>query len=55
MSEFNFDFDTCNEAEVESKGGHGAVSAGEIKRNMVTCVGPSLEEERAGEEAVWKE
>ena len=55
VSELNFDFDTCNEAEAESKGGIEAESPGEIERNMVTSVGPSLEEEKVGEEAVWKE
>ena len=51
-SEFNFDFDICNEAEAESKGGHRAGSAEEFERNMLTCVGPSLE---VGEEPVLKE
>jgi hypothetical protein len=52
VSEFNFDFDICNEAEAESKGGHRDGSAGEFEQNMLTCVGPSLE---VGEEAAWKE
>ena len=51
-SKFDFDFDICNEAEAESKGRHGAGSAGEIERNVVTCVGPSLEEDKVGEAAV---
>jgi hypothetical protein len=51
VSEFNFDFDICNEAEAESKGGHRAGSAEEFEWNIMTCVGPGLE---VGE-AVWKE
>ena len=44
VSEFNFDFDICNEAGVESKGGHrpGAGDAEEFEQNMLTCAGPSL-------------
>lgn len=52
VSEFNFDFDICNEAEAESKGGHRAGTAEEFERYVSTCVEPSLE---VGEEAVWKE
>lgn len=52
MSEFEFEFDICNEAEAESKGGHRAGAVGEFERNMLTCVGPSLE---VGEEAIRKE
>ena len=48
MSEFNIDFDICNEAE--SKGGNRAGSAEEFKRNRLTCVGPGLEVD----EAAWK-
>ena len=43
VSEFNFDFDICNEADAESKGGHRVGSAEEFEQNMSTCVGPSLE------------
>lgn len=52
VSEFDFDFDICNEAKSESKVGHRAGSAVGFERNMLICVGPSLE---VGEAAVWKE
>jgi len=52
---FDFDFDICNEAEAESNGGYGAEPTGDIERNVVSCVRPRLEEEKVGEEAVWKE
>ena len=51
VSEFNFDFDICNEAGAVSKGGHSAGSVEEFERNMLACVGLSLE----GGEAVRKE
>lgn len=42
VSELNFDFDICKEAEVESKGGRRAGDAEEFERSVLTCAGPSL-------------